>query len=131
MKFLILFFILTLSLESTELTQENLARVIVALKIENKELAFRQAMYESGNLKSMSCRKANNLFGMKWNKRGLCDGIKYGHASYPTWIHSVIDYYFWQKKYKIERYNRNKDYLKRVNKIKIKKEILKILNSEF
>jgi uncharacterized FlgJ-related protein len=127
MRFLILLIIMTVQLRSLELNDTNLARCIVALKIENKELAFKQAIYESGHLKSMSCRKANNIFGMKFNKRGLCNGIKYGHASYPTWTHSVIDYYFWQKRYKIKNYNKNKDYLKRVNRIKIKSNIKKIL----
>ena len=130
MRFLILLLLITYSLRSAELSEKNLAREIVKLKIENPEFVFKQAMLESGHLKSKLTTEGNNLFGMRWNKRGYCNGTLYGYASYPTWESSVMDYYYWQLKHHLLCYAKDGNYFKKINRIKIKSNILKILRKE-
>ena len=126
--FLLLYFVQTAV--CVELNETNLAQCIVSLKIENKEMAFKIAMLESGNLKSGLAIKGNNLFGMRYNRRGFCSDTIYGYAFYKCWQLSVIDYFYWQKRYS-RGYAKDLNYRKKLSRIKIKKEVLRILREKW
>ena len=82
------------------LTKENLWLTIKAMDIEYPEIAFAQAILETGHFKSHNCKEANNLFGMMMpNVRETVAVGKNerGFAVYETWIHSVQDYALYQE----------------------------------
>jgi uncharacterized FlgJ-related protein len=125
--------------ETTELTEKTLARAIKDMKIQHAEFVFRQAILESGNLKSRLVRKQNNVFGMKMPKQRFTFATGKGnqnYAKYDSWAHSVADYKVYQGDSPIEnyskflskrKYSQTGDYLKRLKKVKISPEVLLIL----
>jgi hypothetical protein len=64
-------------------------------------LILAQVLHETGNLKSAIFLENNNLFGMKFNKRGWAIGINRGHAVYNFWWSSIFDYFERQRVFKI------------------------------
>ena len=120
------------------LTPENFAQALMDFEIKYPEIAYRQAVLESGNFKSKLTSKGKNLFGMRRNKRGWCsDKMLFGHAKYQYWIYSVLDYKEWQGdkvihnyyNYLIKRgYNNNIDYIEKLKAVSIPKNIKQILN---
>jgi uncharacterized FlgJ-related protein len=83
--------------ESQELTKANLVNYMKEMNIRHIDIAFAQAMLESGALKSKMCREKNNLFGMKVAMRRQTTAInKKGYAAYTHWTESVKDYKLYQ-----------------------------------
>ena len=81
------------------LTKENLWTTIKAMDIMYPDIAFAQAILETGHFKSNNCKEANNLFGMMMpNVRETVAIGKNdrGFAVYETWMHSVQDYALYQ-----------------------------------
>ena len=81
------------------LTKENLWLTIKAMDIMYPEIAFAQAILETGHFKSNNCKEANNLFGMMMPNVRETVAIgknQRGFAVYETWIHSVQDYALYQ-----------------------------------
>lgn len=147
----------TIKYEKIELNQENLAKMIVLFEIQHPEMVYKQIILESGNLKSKLAVEGNNLCGMRLPKKRRTLALKkklYGYAVYPTWVHSVEDYKIWQGTDKIKDYRSflkrrkysvitkydslskknvsvfNENYIKLLEKIKIPKHILEILNKK-
>lgn len=87
------------SRELDYLTKENLWLTIKAMDIEYPEIAFAQAILETGHFKSNNCKEANNLFGMMMPNVRETVAIgknERGFAVYETWMHSVQDYALYQ-----------------------------------
>ena len=81
------------------LTKENLWLTIKAMDIEYPEIAFAQAILETGHFKSENCKTSNNLFGMMMPNVRETVAIgknERGFAVYETWMHSVQDYALYQ-----------------------------------
>jgi flagellum-specific peptidoglycan hydrolase FlgJ len=101
------------------LTKENLWLTIKAMDIKYPEIAFAQAILETGHFKSQNCKTSNNLFGMMMpNVRETVAVAKNerGFAVYETWIHSVQDYALYQD-YMMKRRNMTRSqYLSFINK---------------
>ncbi len=82
------------------LTKENLWLTIKAMDIMYPEIAFAQAILETGHFKSNNCKEANNLFGMMMPNVRETVAIRKnnrGFAVYETWMHSVQDYALYQE----------------------------------
>ena len=115
--------IFSLSLQSLKsndnLNYENLWSELKSLNVKYPDIAFAQAILESGHFKSRVCRVNNNLFGMKLpgQRETVANGKNLGYAKYSDWNKSVLDYKMWQdyviKKYKIS--NRTQ-YVNMINK---------------
>ena len=116
------------------LTKENLWLTIKAMDIMYPEIAFAQAILETGHFKSQNCKEANNLFGMMMPNVRETVAIKKnsrGFAVYETWVQSVQDYQLYQsymmKKKKMTRsqylnfidkkYSESRGYAKLLKKI--------------
>lgn len=93
---------------------------IVNAGIKFPEVAFAQAILESGHFRSKIAKQNNNLFGMRMpNKRQTTAiGTKYGYAKYKSWQASVEDYKNWQdmifKKYPSMTLSQFKSYINRI-----------------
>jgi len=74
--------------------------------VEHPEIAYAQAILESGWFTSDIFKENNNLFGMKHPqvRETLSKGVNRGHAVYDTWLDSVKDYALWQKYYQSHGY---------------------------
>lgn len=127
--------------DNLPMTKENVARVIKDLKIKYPEIVYRQAMIESGGLRSNICKNGKNLFGMKRPGSRKTYAMKkayHKHAQYQTWLHSVADYRLWQNRKRIKTtnyytflkgcgYAQNPAYIKQLKGVKIPTEIRAIL----
>lgn len=109
--------------EST-LNLKNLYKEILKDSIKFPEIVLRQAIVETGWLKSVACLKRNNLFG-----------FNNGVTKYKSWQESVMAYKKWQdKRYKEGPYDiflikikyaaDTKKYVLFLKKIKIPEETL-------
>lgn len=78
---------------SPELLYETL-RVFV----KHPEIAYRQAILETGWFRSKSFLIGNNCTGMKYARTRTknATGVYLGHARYDHWLDSVLDYATWQ-----------------------------------
>lgn len=124
-----------------KLSPETLAHAIKDLEIQHPEWVYRQAILESGWLKSKLTKTQNNLFGMKMPRKRETLAKEAGrknYAVYETWVHSVADYKLYQGYTEIEnyktflkkrKYSETSDYINRLESIKIPENILEILNS--
>lgn len=72
----------------TTLTLKNLYQEIVKDSIKFPETVLRQAIVETGWLKSTACKKRNNLFG-----------FNNGVTKYKSWQDAVKSYKKWQDRY--------------------------------
>jgi len=107
---------------------------IVSLGIKFPDIAYAQAVLESGAFKSKICLQNNNLFGMRMpmQRKTTAIGKKYGYAKYKTWKDSVKDYKLWQDRiieknpsmtrsqYKVyinKIYSTSKNYISKINLI--------------
>ena len=79
--------------------EETLVDYVQSLGAEYPEVVVAQAIHETGVFTSKICRECNNLFGMKFNRRGFATGVCYGHARYASYSQSLADYIAWQRKY--------------------------------
>ena len=120
--------------DSSLLTKENLWLTIKEMDIVYPEIAFAQAILETGHFQSQNCKEANNLFGMMMPNVRETVAIKKnsrGFAVYETWVQSVQDYQLYQsymmKKKKMTRsqylnfidkkYSESRGYAKLLKKI--------------
>lgn len=93
---------------------------IVNSDIKFPEIAFAQAILESGHFKSKIAKHNNNLFGMRMPKQRetTAIGTKYGYAKYKSWQTSVRDYKLWQdnlfKRYPNMSLSQFKSYINRM-----------------
>lgn len=60
--------------------------------IQFKEVVYKQFIFETGHFKSKLFTKYNNIAGIKYNKKGYCNGKIKGYAKYNTWKSSIDDY---------------------------------------
>lgn len=103
---------------------------IEKLNIQHPNIVYAQMRLESGNYESNLAKNNNNYFGMKqpYHRRTLSIGETNGYATYESWVHSIIDYALWQKKYaynlseqeyyeKLSSYASDKDYIDKVKQI--------------
>lgn len=87
--------------DSVKLNRSNLLRVIDSLNIKYPDIAYAQALIESGSLKSHLARVNHNIFGMKvseYRKSTAIGHSRFGYARYANWIESVKDYSNFQEK---------------------------------
>jgi Muramidase (flagellum-specific) len=112
---IIIFCLLSWGLEAPPVSKVNSSTVIIVEKEEfskdalwcyilekgilHPEIAFAQAVLETGNFTSRIFRENNNLFGMKLAKvrPTVATGEQYRHATYCHWQDSVNDYLLWQQ----------------------------------
>jgi len=80
---------------------ELLKEAIYYLEIRSPEIAFRQAVHETGNFRSDIFKQGFNCFGMRYARvrPTKATGIYKHHAKYDHWLNSVIDYKLWQDFY--------------------------------
>lgn len=106
---------------SKEFSRENFIEYVVNnSEILYKEITIKQAILETGHLKSKIFQNNNNLFGMKHPKQRETTslGTKNNHAYYVDWVSSVKDFELWQKDF-IQRNNiqDSLSYIKRLNEV--------------
>lgn len=83
------------------------------------EIAFAQAVLESGHFKSTVFKQNNNLFGMRLPRKreSVAKGTSMGYATYASWQASVMDYKLYQdyvcEKRKIDSKDEYMGYIKR------------------
>lgn len=84
----------------TSFSENNLISYISNMGILYPDVVLAQAKIETGNFKSLIFTENNNLFGMKLPKRRETTAIGENrkHATYTTWLQSLIDYKMWQDK---------------------------------
>ena len=101
--------------EVEKISHQNLYNEIIERGIKFPEIAFVQAIIESGNFKSGLFKKHNNLFGMRFPGRRETTSIgrnKNGYARYEDWNASVKDYLHWQSFFMRKRdINTREEYL--------------------
>lgn len=78
--------------EHFKLSKENLYSELIAQEIDYPEIVLAQALLETGNFKSYSCKVRNNLFGLKRK-----DG---SYMTFDHWTNSVHAYKKYIQKYK-------------------------------
>lgn len=78
--------------EHFKLSKENLYSELVAQEIDYPEIVLAQALLETDNFKSYSCKVRNNLFGLMRK-----DGI---YMEFDHWTNSVHAYKKYIQKYK-------------------------------
>jgi len=80
---------------------ELLKQALIYENIIAPEIAFQQAVHETGNFTSELFKEGANLFGMRPPKvrDTYCIGQFNYHATYQHWIYSVRDYKLWQEYY--------------------------------
>jgi hypothetical protein len=81
-----------------ELSYNSLYKKIVSIGIDYPEIAWAQAVLESGHFNSPIFRSNNNLFGMRFPKKRETVAIKEkkGFSAYSDWNKSVEDYKMYQ-----------------------------------
>lgn len=100
------------------LTLENLYKRILKSGIEFPDIAFAQAILESGYFKSKISKSNSNIFGMKMPKKRptTAKGEKRGFSFYETWHDSVDDYKLYQERI-LKRGNITRtEYLEKLNR---------------
>ena len=114
-------------------THQEVFDEIVRIGILYPEIAYAQAVLESGAFKSKLANLNKNLFGMRMPKqrKTTANGKSQGYATYKNWKQSVADYKLWQdnlfkkkvmslyefKKYLNSRYSESKNYTAKLNSI--------------
>ena len=86
------------SFRDSSFTKENFLEYL-RLTTDNAEIAYQQAVLETGWFEHIRCTKYNNYFGMKKAKvREHCQAGEWSnHATYDHWTYSVDDYVLWQE----------------------------------
>jgi uncharacterized FlgJ-related protein len=122
MKKLLLFILLvtTMFASAKTPTHREVYQEIIKAGILYPEIAYAQAVLESGNFVSKVAKHNNNLFGMRMPKvrQTTAIGQRYGYARYYNWKDSVKDYKLWQeallKKYPSMTRSQYKSYIDRI-----------------
>ena len=108
--------------------------------IKYPDIAFAQAILESGHFTSKIAKHNANLFGMRMptKRETMAIGTKFKYAMYYSWQHSVQDYKLWQdqlfkkypnmsreeyKRYLNKLYSTSRDYILKINAIINKNKI--------
>lgn len=128
--------------QDTPLNDVTLAFAIKETKIQHPEMVYRQAMLESGYLRSKLCTRSNNIFGMKRPRTRVTYAnrktVYGGYATFDSWVHSVADYKMWQgyaviRSYpsflKKKKYSTNPKYISLLKSVFIREEVRNILVS--
>lgn len=81
-----------------KINYKNLYNKLLDTGVLFPDIAFAQALLESGHFKSPLFKRANNLFGMQYptKRETTAYGRTNGYSKFITWHHSVIDYKLWQ-----------------------------------
>lgn len=87
-----------------KLTEKSLMIAIRLEGIKHPDCVFKQAIWETGHLKSNICKTKNNLFG-------FC--LSDGYINFKNWIESVKYYKSWQ-----DRHYKGGDYFEFLDSIK-------------
>lgn len=89
----------TTAISNDKLDYHALYCEIVKQEIKYPDIAFAQAILESGHFKSNIFLNNNNLFGMRLAKarQTTAIGKRKGYAVYDNWVMSVQDYKLWQE----------------------------------
>lgn len=120
---------MSVTFSQDDFSPDKFKRMLIELNIKHWDVAYAQAVLETGNFKSKIFRENNNLFGMKLStcRPTTNVGVENGHASFRSWRESVMDYALYYAKYLsrlsrdeyIEYIGRNYagvgDYIKRLN----------------
>jgi uncharacterized FlgJ-related protein len=79
---------------SYKINHSRLYAKLIEHGVRYPDIAFAQALLESGYFKSPLFNRANNLFGMQMptKRPTTATGITNGYSKYETWSHSVLDY---------------------------------------
>lgn len=129
--------------KDVKLTDSTLILLMKEIDIKSLDVVLKQAKLESGHFKSKLFKQGNNIFGMRKPKRRnttALDKTVQGYATYKSWVYSVIDYKLWQEKREVKGnyydylkkrgYASNPSYFKLLKGIKIKNNILKLIDDE-
>jgi len=89
------------SVYGREFSPELFFEALIYYEIHAPEIAFKQAVLETGNFQSKLFVEGNNLFGMRLPKsrNTTATGEMDHHASYSHWIDSIRDYKMFQDYY--------------------------------
>jgi hypothetical protein len=84
--------------------QPTMGRIDTALSIlpiVHKDIVLAQVALESAYAQSELTKTNNNLMAMRkaYQRATMCNGEKYGYATYKNWAYSLLDYALWQDKY--------------------------------
>jgi uncharacterized FlgJ-related protein len=133
-KLLLCIFLVTAMFASAKTpTHREVYEEIVKAGIMYPEIAYAQAVLESGAFRSKLAKVNKNLFGMRMPKyrNTTATGKKHGYATYKNWKQSVADYKLWQsylfkkkqmtvgdfKRYLNRVYSESKNYTAKLNLI--------------
>ena len=121
------------STKSPSMTGSNVYREIVNVGIIYPDIAYAQALLESGSFTSLLARKNHNIFGMRvpTKRPTTATGKRNGYATYSSWQESIQDYKIWQthlfkrhpmnreqfKAYIDKYYSTSSNYLVKIDKI--------------
>ena len=130
---LIPFLVLSMWASAKTPTHREVYEEIVKAGILYPEIAYAQAVLESGAFQSKLAKQNHNLFGMRMPKyrKTVATGKKHGYATYKNWKQSVADYKIWQdylfkkkqmtvgqfKSYLNKMYSESKNYTTKLNLI--------------
>jgi flagellum-specific peptidoglycan hydrolase FlgJ len=105
--------------EIPKFSKENLQQYLISKRILHPEIAYAQAVLETGNFTSRIFKENNNLFGMKLavKRRTLAIGERYGHACYDNWQDSVDDYLLWQQMWVVTPIESERDYYRLLDNV--------------
>ena len=135
MKKLLLFIFLAIATFASAKTptHREVYEEIVKAGILYPEIAYAQAVLESGAFRSKLAKVNKNLFGMRMPnlRKTMATGKRHGYATYNSWKESVADYKLWQdyvfrkklmtvgdfKRYLNRIYCQNKNYTAKLNLI--------------
>lgn len=135
MKKLLLFLLLvtTMFASAKTPTHREVYQEIIKAGILYPEIAYAQAVLESGAFKSKLANANKNLFGMRMprHRKTTATGKRYGYATYKSWKQSVADYKLWQdylfkkkqmtigefKRYLNKMYSESTNYTAKLNSI--------------
>lgn len=100
--------------------QPTMGRIDTALSIlpiVHKDIVLAQVALESAYAQSELTKTNNNLVAMRkaYQRATMCNGEKYGYATYKNWAYSLLDYALWQDKYMIGL--NEEEYLNKLGKI--------------
>lgn len=114
-------------------THKQVYAEIIKAGILYPEVAYAQAVLESGGFRSKLANLNKNLFGMRMprQRKTIATGKSRGYATYKNWKQSVADYKLWQdnlfkkkvmslyefKRYLNSRYSESKNYTAKLNLI--------------
>ena len=100
--------------------QPTMGRIDTALSIlpiVHKDIVLAQVALESAYAQSELTKTNNNLVAMRkaYQRATMCNGEKYGNATYKNWAYSLLDYALWQDKYMMGL--NEEEYLNKLGKI--------------